>query len=82
MVYAVFAVLALIIFFAMYKSHRFFKSLIISSISGMCSLFAVNFIGSFIGIALPVNIFTSCVSCIGGSSGVIFLLLYDIIFLL
>lgn len=79
MVYAVFTVSSIIIMFSMYKSGHFFKSLFLSVLQGCSALFAVNFIGRFIGIHLSLNAFSLAVSSFGGFAGVIYLLVCDII---
>jgi pro-sigmaK processing inhibitor BofA len=45
---------------------------------GICALFAVNFIGKFIDVHIPVNYWTLGLSSVGGVSGVILMLLCDI----
>ena len=79
MVYAVFIVSSLIILFAMYKSGHIIKSVLLSVLQGGCALFAVNFIGGFISVHLPLNIFSIAASSVGGLPGVIFLLVYDLV---
>lgn len=79
MVYAVFTVSSLIILFSMYKSGHFCKSFFMSLLQGLSSLFAVNFIGSFISVRLALNLFSTAVSVIAGLPGVIFLLVCDTI---
>ncbi len=68
-----------IILIAFYRTKKMIKCLFLSFLQGFASLFAVNFIGSFIGVHLPLNLFTCTVSGLGGISGVIFLLLSDIL---
>lgn len=72
--FAVFLFVNLILFL---KSKKFLKSLFFSVIQGLCALFAVNFLGNFIAVHLPVNIWTVALSSTGGISGVIMLLLCD-----
>jgi hypothetical protein len=57
------------------KTKRPFSASVISVFQGVGSLFAVNFIGSFIGVHLSVNVFSLIVSSVFGASGVILLLL-------
>lgn len=78
MVYAVFVVSSLIIFFSMYKTGHIIKSALLSTLQGISALFAVNFVGGFISVHLPLNVFSVASSAIGGLPGVIFLLVYDI----
>lgn len=78
MVYLVFIAALIVIFISMYKSGHIVKSVFLSAAQGLSSLFAVNFIGGFISIHLPLNVFTSAVCVAGGMPGVIFLLIYDI----
>ncbi len=67
-----------VVFFSYYKSEKFFVHLLSTVLQGICALFAVNLIGKFISVHIPVNYFTVGVSSIGGVSGVILLLLCDI----
>lgn len=78
MVYAVFIVSSLIILITMYKSGHIIKSALLSVLQGASALFAVNFIGGFISVHLPLNIFSVTASSVGGLPGVIFLLVYDL----
>lgn len=68
-----------VIFFSMYKTHHFVKSIILSVLQGGAALFAVNFIGSFIDVHIPLNWFSIAVSGAGGLPGVIMLLVSEII---
>lgn len=61
------------------KSERFFRSLFLSAVSGIGSLFAVNIASAVTGVSLAVNLFTLLVSGIGGVPGTVFLLLSDVI---
>lgn len=61
------------------KSERFFRSLFLSAVSGIGSLFAVNIASAVTGVSLAVNLFTLFVSGIGGVPGTVFLLLSDVI---
>ncbi len=67
-----------IIFITYFKSKRFFSALLFTALQGICALFAVNLIGKYITIHIPVNAWTLGISSIGGASGVIMLLLCDI----
>ena len=72
------AIYIFIIFIAYFKSKRFFSALLFTALQGICALFAVNLIGKYITIHIPVNAWTLGISSIGGVSGVIMLLLCDI----
>lgn len=73
------AVSAVIILFSMIKSHHFIKAILLSCIQGMAALFAVNFIGDFISVHIPMNVFSLSAGAIGGLPGVIYLLVCEII---
>lgn len=66
------------VFFSYYKSKKFFIYFLSTVLQGICALFAVNLIGKFIYVHIPVNCFTVGISSFGGVSGVIMLLLCDI----
>lgn len=73
-----FVIYLVIIFIAYFKSKRFFTALLFTALQGICALFAVNLIGKYITVHIPVNSWTLGISSIGGVSGVIMLLLCDI----
>lgn len=73
-----FAVYLIIILITNFKSKKFFLALMFTALQGICALFAVNFIGKYITVHIPVNIWTLGISSAGGISGVIMLLLCDI----
>lgn len=73
-----FATYLIVIFMAYFKSKRFFTALLFTALQGICALFAVNLIGKYITIHIPINAWTLSVSSLGGISGVITLLLCDI----
>lgn len=73
----IFSIYVLIIFVSMIKSKRFFTVLFLNILQGVCALFAVNLLGQYIAIHIPVNGWTIGVSSIGGISGVIMMLLCD-----
>ena len=60
---------------AMLRSGRFFASLALSALQGVATFFAVNFVGSFFGVELPLNLPSLLLSALGGAPGVIVLLL-------
>ena len=68
----------IVIFIAYFKSKRFFTALLFTALQGICALFAVNLIGKYITIHIPINAWTIGLSSLGGVSGVIMLLLCDI----
>ncbi len=72
-----FSIYILFIFISLIKSKRFFTSLFLTVLQGVCSLFAVNLLGQYFSVHIPVNGWTIGVSSIGGISGVIMMLLCD-----
>lgn len=80
MVYIVFSLAVFFILIFMYKSGHLIKSIIFSSMQGFSALFAVNFLGSFLTVHLPLNLFTSICCAAGGIPGVIFLVFYDLFY--
>ncbi len=73
----VFSVYVLVIFITMIKSKRFFTVMFLTVLQGICALFAVNLLGQYVSIHIPVNGWTIGVSSVGGISGVIMMLLCD-----
>ena len=57
------------------------KTLALSAAQGIIALFAVNVLGTITGVTVGVNAVSLFVSCIGGISGVIMLLVMNAIFL-
>lgn len=74
----VFSVYALAVLITFIKSKRFFTALFLTALQGVCALFAVNLIGDFTAVHVPVNAYTIGLSSIGGVAGVIMILLSDI----
>ena len=74
------SVSALAILISFIKSGHFFSSLILSAVQGLTALFAADYIGAFIGVAISINAFTLTLSSLGGIPGVIFLLISSIFF--
>ncbi len=74
----IFSICFLAVFITMIKSKRFFRVLFLNMLQGICALFAVNLLGQYISIHLPINGWTVGVSSIGGISGVIMMLLCDV----
>ena len=74
----IFSVYLIIVLITYIKSKRFFTAAILTALQGLCALFAVNFIGGFLAVHIPVNGWTMGISSVGGISGVIMILLSDI----
>lgn len=72
------AVYLVIIFIAFFKSKKFFTALLFTALQGICAIFAVNLIGKYSTVHIPINPWTLGISSIGGISGVIMLLLCDV----
>ena len=77
MIYVALALILVIIFFTMYKSGHFFRCIFASLFQGLSAFFAVNFIGGFINLHIPLNIFSICTSVTAGIPGVIVLVVCD-----
>lgn len=73
----IFVIYALIILISIIKTKRFFTTMLLTILQGICGLFAVNLLGQYIAIHIPINGWTIGVSSIGGLSGVIMMLLCD-----
>lgn len=73
----IFLIYTLTIFITIIKTKRFFTTMFLTILQGICGLFAVNLLGQYIAIHIPVNGWTIGVSSIGGISGVIMMLLCD-----
>lgn len=67
------------ILIACLRSRHFLKYIILSVLSGLAALFAVQLIGSFTQVQIPVAPLTIGISCIGGVPGVILLLILDLL---
>lgn len=76
-----FLVLFLIQTAVLIKNKKLISGILLTVIQGICALFAVNLIGSFIDVRIPVNFWTLSTSGLFGISGVIILLITDILFL-
>lgn len=74
----IFTVYTIIIFIAHIKSKKIIVSIFLTALQGLCALFAVNLLGKYIAIHIPVNGWTLGLSSIGGISGVIMMLLCDV----
>ena len=73
----IFAFYVIVIVIAFIKSKRFFTAFLLTALQGICSLFAVNLIGQYIMVHIPINAWTLGVSSVGGISGVVMMLLCD-----
>ena len=73
----IFVLYTLTILITIFKTKRFFTTMFLTVLQGICGLFAVNLLGQYIAIHIPVNGWTIGVSSIGGLSGVIMMLLCD-----
>ena len=73
----IFVIYALTILITIIKTKRFFTTTFLTVLQGICGLFAVNLLGQYIAIHIPVNGWTIGISSIGGLSGVIMMLLCD-----
>lgn len=73
----IFAFYVIVIIIAFIKSKRFFTVFLLTALQGISSLFAVNLIGQYIMVHVPVNAWTLGVSSIGGVSGVVMMVLCD-----
>jgi hypothetical protein len=73
---------ALAILVSMLRQRKLLRYLLLSAVSGVAALYAVNALGLFTGISLSVNALSLGVSAVGGAPGVISLLLLDTLFAL
>ncbi len=73
----IFAFYIIVIIVAFIKSKRFFTAFLLTALQGVSALFAVNLIGQYIMVHIPVNAWTLGVSSVGGISGVIMMVLCD-----
>lgn len=73
---------AVLLLFVMLKSRHFVKAVLFSVVSGLAALFAVNFVGNFIGVHIPLNWFSALAGVLGGVPGIIFLLVCEILTLI
>ncbi len=68
------------ILLSMLRTKRFVSALLLSGVQGVAAFFAANFAGGFFGVHLPLNWGHLAVSAIGGTPGVILLLLLNTLF--
>jgi hypothetical protein len=78
--YALIVIAVTVIAITLFKTKRFFSAALLSVLQGVAALFAVNFAGSFFGVHIAVNPFSLAVSSVGGTSGVILLLISQVLF--
>lgn len=71
------ALICLACFIKMIRSGHFFKSLSVSLLSGVGSLFAINLLSDVTGVGLCVNWFTVTFCAFSGVSGSVALLILD-----
>lgn len=69
-----------LILFSMLRTKRFFAALILSVLQGIIAFFATNFVGGFFGVHIPMNWYSLSVAAVGGTPGVVLLLLLQTIF--
>ncbi|MBR1811411.1 MAG: pro-sigmaK processing inhibitor BofA family protein [Clostridia bacterium] len=60
------------------KNRRPVSAILLTAAQGICAFFAVNLIGALIGVHLHLNPFSAAVSALGGTAGVIFLLVMNL----
>ena len=68
---------ALTIFVSMLRSRKLIRCLLLSALSGVAALYAVNALGMLFGMRLAVNGLTLGISAVAGPPGVIAMLLAD-----
>ncbi|MDR2686850.1 MAG: pro-sigmaK processing inhibitor BofA family protein [Oscillospiraceae bacterium] len=71
---------SLAILVSMLRSRRLIRNLLLSAVSGVAALYAVNALGLLLGLRLAVNGLTLGVSAVAGPPGVIAMLLADALF--
>ena len=76
--YVLFVIYFIIMFFTYKKSRKLFKMLLLIFIQGITAFFAVNLIGNFIEVHIPLNYYTITFSGLFGISGVAMLLLFQV----
>ncbi len=69
------AVLALVVFIILKKPIKIVFKLILNTIIGFLALFAINYLGSFIGISIAVNWINAVIVGVLGIPGVALILL-------
>ncbi len=61
------------------KTRRPVSALLLTALQGIGAFFAVNLAGSLLNVHLNLNLFSALVSVLGGTPGVIFLLVMNLI---
>ncbi len=59
------------------KTRRPVSSVVLTALQGVGAFFAVNLVGTLLGVHLNLNPFSALVSVLGGAPGVIFLLVMN-----
>lgn len=65
---------------AMLWTRHFMKALFLTALEGTAAFFAVNFIGGFFNVHLPLNLYTASFCALGGAPSVAALLFLQTIF--
>lgn len=73
------AIAGLTIIISMFKSKHFIKAIFMTAIQGIIALFAVNITGLITGVVTAINWYTIGISVIGGTPGVVMLLLMNVV---
>lgn len=60
------------------KSKKPLIAMLFTALQGICALFAVNLVGEYIAVHIPVNAYTLGVGAVGGIPSIIMILLCDI----
>lgn len=63
------------------KNKKFLLCTLLTAAQGICALLAVNLIGSFINVRIPLNFWSLGFSSIFGITGVIMMLFINVLFL-
>ena len=71
---------AIAVLLSMLRSRRLLRCLLLTVVSGVAALYAVNALGLLAGVTLSVNWFSLAVGALGGAPGVVALLLADTVF--
>lgn len=79
-IYAVLAIGGGVILLSMFRTKRAVSAILLSGVQGIAAFFAANFAGGFFGVHLPLNWGHLAVSAVGGTPGVILLLLLNTLF--
>lgn len=72
---------AIILFVCVIKSGHWFKSIILTALSGFAALLAVNLLGMVSNVVIPINAYTIVTSCVLGIPGTILTLVLMATFL-